>query len=105
MPAVLNMISSFEAAMKPRTRLGMGACLPALTGAATPASEGAVVFVRPRTDSFASTTEMGQLPILAAANQAASHQTTRKQCAYMTLTIAVGAGDLGPHPAREPEPV
>jgi hypothetical protein len=101
-PAVLNMISSFEAAMKPRTRLGMGACLPALAGSATPASEGAVVFARPRTDSFAGFTEMGQLPVLAAANQAAGHQTTRKQCAYKTPTIAGGAGDLGPHPVREP---
>jgi hypothetical protein len=99
---VLNMISSFEAAIKPRTRLGVGACLPALTGAAMPASEGAVVFARPRTDSFASFTEMGQLPVLAAANQAAGHQTSRKQCAYKTTTIAGGAGDLGPHPGIEP---
>jgi hypothetical protein len=102
---VLNIISSIEAAMQPRTRLGLGAFPPALTGTATPASDCAVVFVRPRTDSFAGFTEMGLLPILAAANQAASHQTTRKQCAYTTPAIAFGAGDLGPHPAREPEPV
>lgn len=99
---MLNMISSIEAAMKPRTRSGMGACLPALTGTATPASESSVIFARPRTDSFASFTEMGHDPILAAANQAASYQTSRKQCAYMTLTVAPGAGDLGPHPVREP---
>jgi hypothetical protein len=97
---VLNMISSFEAAMKPRTR--MGAFLPALAGSATPAGRTAVCIARPRTGSAASFTETGQHPVLAATDQAVSYQSSRKQCAYMTPTIALGAGDLGPHPVREP---
>jgi hypothetical protein len=101
-PAVLITISSFEAAMKPRPRLGVGAFLRALTGAATPASRSAVASARPRTSAAASVIEQGQKCALTALGQAASQQTNRKQFAHMTRTFAYGAGDLGPHPAREP---
>lgn len=97
---MLNMISYTENAAQPRPRFGMGACLPALVPAATPAGKRAVAIARPRTEravGFA-----GQHPVLAAAGQATGTQLGSEQPAYTTLISATGDGALGPHPAREP---
>jgi hypothetical protein len=103
-PVVLNMISSYEMTQKPLPRFGLGACLPVPMAAAAPASKGAVAFRRPPapvagTGLHFALTVSGQAVRSAAKSNAASDQ----QSAYnTTLTIADGAGDLGPHPPREP---
>jgi len=79
---VLNMIFRTETAIAPSLRSGLGACMPALLTAATPASKCAVTLARPR--------------------NVEAYQPDSQKFAHTTLTIADGAGDLGPHPAREP---
>ena len=111
---MLNMISDFEMTpvemtQKPLPRFGLGACLPVPNAAATPASKGTGAFGRPS----APVAGFGQHSALTVSGQAASaakgaaakgSAASDQQSAYnnMTLTIAEGAGDLGPHPAREP---
>jgi hypothetical protein len=113
-PVVLNMISDFEMTpvemtQKPLPRFGLGACLLVPDAAATPASKGTGAFGRPS----APVAGLGQHSALTVSGQAASaakgaaakgSAASDQQSAYnnMTLTIAEGAGDLGPHPAREP---
>lgn len=118
-PVVLNMISDFEMTpvemkQKPLQWFGLGACLPVPDAAATPASKGTGAFGRPSApvaglgQHFALTVS-GQAARNAAKSSAAKGAAANgsaasdQQSAYnMTLTIAEGAGDLGPHPAREP---
>ena len=96
---MLNMISSYEMTQKPLPRFGLGACLPVPMAAAAPASKGAVAFRRPpaaRRQHSACTS------LLTVSGQSAARAASDQQSAYnMTLTIADGAGDLGPHPPRE----
>jgi hypothetical protein len=108
-PVVLNMISYTETSMgllsvdetaMPRPRFGLGACLPALAPAATPASKSAVAVLRPRTGRTASV--VGQHSGLAAAGQAVQPPLNDRQFTYTTLISATGAGELGSHPARDP---
>jgi hypothetical protein len=118
-PVVLNMNSNFEVApvldaQKPLPRYGLGACLPVPEAVAPLASNGVVAFQRPSTARTAPSAGFGQHLGLtvsgqrtpgAASGSAADNgiAASDKQSAYnMTLTIADGAGDLGPHPAREP---
>jgi hypothetical protein len=113
-PVVLNMNSNFEVAQKPLPRFGLGACLPVPQAAAPLASSGAVAFQRPSTARTAPSAGFGQHFGLTVSGQptsgvasgsAADHgiAASVRQSAYnKTLTIADGAGDLGPHPAREP---
>lgn len=116
---MLNMISDFEMTpvemkQKPLQWFGLGACLPVPDAAATPASKGTGAFGRPSApvaglgQHFALTVS-GQAARNAAKSSAAKGAAANgsaasdQQSAYnMTLTIAEGAGDLGPHPAREP---
>ena len=108
---MLNKISSYELTLvethKPLPRFGLGACLPTLPAAAKPVSKGAVASRRPSART-ASGAELGQHFALTASGQpvgaaAGSSAASDQQSAYnMTLTIAFGAGDLGPHPVREP---
>ena len=101
---MLNMISDFEMTpvemtQKPLPRFGLGACLPVPEAAATPASKGAVAYRRPS----APVAGAGLHFALTVSGQAAARAASDQQSAYnTTLTIADGAGDLGPHPAREP---
>jgi hypothetical protein len=118
-PDVLNMNSNFEVApvldaQKPLPRFGLGACLPVPEAAAPFASNGVVAFQRPSTAWTAPSAGFGQHLGLTVSGQhtsgvasgsAASNgiAASDQQSAYnKTLTIADGAGDLGPHPAREP---
>lgn len=108
---MLNMISNFETAMnvsavtaKPRPQFGLGACLPALVTAATPASTCAVVFARPRTPLIhaAADAVWGHQALAAVGQAAAQQQLSSKQSMYSTRIIASGGGVPGSHPAREP---
>ena len=106
---MLNMISSYEMTQKPLPRFGLGACLPVPMAAATPASKGAVAFRRPPAPvagmglHFALTVSGQAVHGTAKSNAAKSNAASDQQSAYnTTLTIADGAGDLGPHPPREP---
>jgi hypothetical protein len=107
-PVVLNMISDLEmtpveTTQKPLPRFGMGACLPVSRTAASPASQGAIAYRRPSDAWAAPATGMGQRFALTVSGQAVGSAASDQQSAYnKTLTIAEGAGDLGPHPAREP---
>ena len=121
---MLNTISSFETTpvemtQKPLPWFGPGACLPVPEAAATSASNGTGAFGRPSApvaglgQHFALTVS-GQAARSAAKSSAAKSSAAKgaaangsaasdQQSAYnMTLTIAEGAGDLGPHSAREP---
>ncbi len=96
---MLNMISSYEMTQKPLPRFGLGACLPVPMAAAAPASKGAVAFRRPP----APVAGTGLHLALTVSGQSAARAASDQQSAYnTTLTIADGAGDLGPHPPREP---
>jgi hypothetical protein len=127
-PVVLNTNSNFEIApvwdapvwdaQKPLPRFGLGACLLPVPQAAAPVANGVVAFQRPSTARTAPSAGFGQHYGLtvsgrrtsgAVGGSAANHMAANgiaasdKQSAYnTTLTIADGAGDLGPHPAREP---
>jgi len=128
-PVVLNTISNLEVtpveyAQKPLPRFGLGACLPVLQTAtpettapraAAPAANGVVAFQRPSTARTAPSAGFGQhlgltvsgRPTSGVASGSAHSMNgiaaSDQQSAYnKTLTIADGAGDLGPHPAREP---
>jgi hypothetical protein len=122
-PVVLNMNSNFEVApvvdaQKPLPRFGLGACLPvlqtAVPEAAAPLANGVVAFQRPSTARTAPSAGFGQHLGLTVSGQHTSGvasgsaansgiAASDQQSAYnKTLTIADGAGDLGPHPAREP---
>ena len=78
--------------------------------AATPASKGTGAFGRPSAPvagigQHSALTVSGQAARSAAKGAAAKGSAASdQQSAYnnMTLTIADGAGDLGPHPSREP---
>jgi len=106
---VLNMISSsemtsVELTQKPLPRFGMGACLRVPEAAAKSASQG-VAYRRPSAARTAPVAGFGLHSGSAANGSAAngSAAVSDQQSAYnKTLTIADGAGDLGPHPAREP---
>lgn len=109
-PVVLNMISDLEmtpveTTQKPLPRFGMGACLPKPRTAATHAGQSAVAVKRPSAWA-APATGMGQRPGLTVSGRvvgSAGSAFSNQQSAYnKTLTIADGAGDLGPHPVREP---
>jgi hypothetical protein len=105
-------------AQKPLPRFGPGACLLPVPQAAAPLANGVVAFQRPSTARTAPSAGFGQHCGLtvsgrpasgvaggsAAADLAANGiAASDQQSAYnKTLTIADGAGDLGPHPAREP---
>ncbi len=104
---MLNMISrSPRMTQMPLPRFGLGACLPAPWLPPAPASKrrGCLRGDRPPPSpapalQLALTVPVRPQRASAARAAAASDQ----QSAYnMTLTIADGAGDLGPHPAREP---
>ncbi len=109
---MLNMISNLEMTpvemtQKPLPRFGLGACLP--MAAATPASKRTGAFGRPSAPvaglgQHLALTVSGQAARRAARSDAASGiAASDQQSAYnMTLTVAEGAGDLGPHPSREP---
>ncbi len=105
---MLNMISDLEmtpveTTQKPLPRFGMGAFLPVPRTAASPA---AVAFQRPSAACAAPATGMGQHFALTVSGRvvgSAGSAFSNQQSAYnKTLTIADGAGDLGPHPVREP---
>jgi hypothetical protein len=112
-PVVLNMNSNFEVAPV-EDAFGPGACLPVPQAAAPLASSGVVAFQRPSTawtplsagfGQHFGLTVSGRRTSGAASGSAANNGTAAsdKQSAYnTTLTIADGAGDLGPHPSREP---
>ena len=96
---MLNMISSYEMTQKPLPRFGLGACLPVPMAAAAPASKGAVAFRRPPAPVAGTALHLA----LTVSGQSAARAASDQQSAYnTTLTIADGAGDLGPHPPREP---
>jgi hypothetical protein len=108
-PVVLNMISSSETTsveltQKPLPRFGMGACLRVPEAAATSASQG-VAYKRPSAARTAPVAGFGLHSGLTVSGQpgGSAAASDDQQSAYnKTLTIADGAGDLGPHPAREP---
>ncbi len=120
---MLNMITSAEAAQRPLAGFGMGAyrCdgvqVGASPGAAVPAAgaakgiDTAAALALPRvkrtvvliseSQAPAGTSGAGyQVSILAKAEQ-----FTAQQFEHMTRVRPVVPGGVGPHPAREPEPV
>ena len=99
-------VTLVEVTQKPLSWFGLGACQPVPVAAAT-ASKGAVASRRPSTGRTAPVAPLGQHCALTVSgrrgNAAGSSAASDKQFTYnTTLTIADGAGDLGPHPAREP---
>jgi hypothetical protein len=70
--------------------------------AATPANKCAIVLARPRNVEAVRAAARGQRAALVADSQVKAYQPDSQKFAHTTLTIADGAGDLGPHPAREP---
>jgi hypothetical protein len=101
-PVVLIKLSESENVVLPRPRFGTRAFLmvPAQAGSSAILS---ALSARPSTD----------LPSAAAMRAACAHALTGgagqhligQATNYMTRISASGEGALGPHPAREPEPV
>jgi hypothetical protein len=91
-----------DVAVQPRPRFELGASLSAF--GATAMSVSAVAPKRPCTAAAASAVSgLGQHLGQAPAGLPKACPASGQQFAYTTRTIAVtGAGDLGPHPAREP---
>jgi len=95
--------TTVEIVTLPRLRSGLGAFLCALPAAAMPATDGTAAALRPCSGAAATASlDLGRRPAVAAYGHSQGYQASGKQFAYTTLTIASGAGDLGPHPAREP---
>jgi hypothetical protein len=88
--------------VQPRPRFELGASLPAFRASALPVS--AVAPKRPCPAAAAHAGfGLGQHLGMAAAGLPQACPANGQQYAYTTRTIAAtGAGDLGPHPAREP---
>jgi hypothetical protein len=106
-PVVLITIANAEIALpqiaqKPSTRIDLGASLPALMSAPASAAKCAVVLARPRNAEAVRTDQCGQSAAPAVSGKGLAYQLGSQKFAHTTLTIADGAGDLGPHPAREP---
>jgi hypothetical protein len=101
-PVVLNMISETESVLTPRPRSGMRAFLP-VPAQDGPSASARALIARPSTND---------LPAAARKQQHCAHVLTDwavlpliGQATYMTRISATGEGAVGPHPAREPEPV
>jgi hypothetical protein len=101
-PVVLIKLSETETVITPLTRFGMRAFLT------VPAQAGESAMLRAR-----SARPSTDLPSAAAKRAACAHALTGgagqlsigQATNYMTRIIAAREGALGPHPAREPEPV
>ncbi len=98
---MLTMDSGFEAAAAARAPFSMGTCLPL---AAVPTAQprmGAVAFARPRAWAPGSERRHPAADLSAVLGQP---NQSKQNYPYPTR-IAAGGGAMGPHPARDPEPV